>query len=858
MKKTTKTLLSLLLVLVMALQFGAVAPLAHAVNDDAPIALSVKGPVDDKGKLDPDGDPGDVTDAVTLSALVTLSTAGELKSGGLTLTPPEGYAVTTLYLAPSAGDYQRVLLDSAALTDYPDDGAAITIDKTLIIDEVFNGATDACTLFVELSPCTYVAAKASTCSAQGNDPYVLVGDDLDELYEINLVTEIPKLPLDGSKHNATLTHHEAAAATCGADGNEEYWECPDCHQLFSDANGATKIDAVPTIGKLPHNAELEHHEEVPATCAAAGTGEYWECPDCHQLFSDAAGTAEIDAIPALPKLDACALPLNHHEVVPATCTTDGNEEYWECPICHQLYSNEGGTAKINAIPTTPALTHDWGTVSYTWAPDYSKCTASRTCKRDNCGTTESETVDTVAAYTATCTADGTVTYTATFTNTAFTAQTTPAVTQAALGHDWDEIQYVWADDNSTVTATRTCKRDATHVETETVKATGAVTKAATAEADGERTFTSEAFQNTAFAVQTKKVAIPKADTPAVIAAGTETKWSPDDKDGMSFHLDATFNEENVKGIQVFVDGKAVPAQYIKITPGSVVVTVDPAYLATLTPGTHNITISFPSGHDVSTSVTIDTPNSLAFAIDPAGCTKVYDGASFDLNALKSYITLVNLPAGHTAEVEISYEGGVPDFYTVGTVTVTLHLKAVKDGSGADVTASFTCSDKTGVPLTITPRKITVETRDDSKVYDGKAWTYTHMSNPQPIMTYTDPKLGEYVHSGNTYVQTISIKYTSSPKNMGTYDNKAELIIREKVKGSSETGTDVTANYEITYKYGKIKITDSKGNVPKNSYATGDENNIWLWIGLMAATVVLVVVILVFTRKGKKRNDVTNP
>ena len=92
----------------------------------------------------------------------------------------------------------------------------------------------------------------------------------------------------------------------------------------------------------------------------------------------------------------------------------------------------------------------------------------------------------------------------------------------------------------------------------------------------------------------------------------------------------------------------------------------------------------------------------------------------------------------------------------------------------------------------------------------------------------------------------------------TYDNKADLIIREKVKGSSEAGTDVTSNYEITYKYGKIKITDSKGNVPKSSYATGDNNNIWLWVGLMAAAVILVVVILVFTRKGKKRGDATNP
>ena len=43
MKKSTKTLISLLLVLVMALQFGAAAPAAMALNSESTLSLSPCG-----------------------------------------------------------------------------------------------------------------------------------------------------------------------------------------------------------------------------------------------------------------------------------------------------------------------------------------------------------------------------------------------------------------------------------------------------------------------------------------------------------------------------------------------------------------------------------------------------------------------------------------------------------------------------------------------------------------------------------------------------------------------------------------------------------------------------------------------
>ena len=73
---------------------------------------------------------------------------------------------------------------------------------------------------------------------------------------------------------------------------------------------------------------------------------------------------------------------------------------------------------------------------------------------------------------------------------------------APTGHDYGEPTYTWASDNSSVTAKRICKNDASHVETETVKTTSAVTKNPTLNEMGQTTYTAT-FTNAAFAAQSK-------------------------------------------------------------------------------------------------------------------------------------------------------------------------------------------------------------------------------------------------------------------------------------------------------------------------------------------------------------------
>ena len=81
------------------------------------------------------------------------------------------------------------------------------------------------------------------------------------------------------------------------------------------------------------------------------------------------------------------------------------------------------------------------------------------------------------------------------------------VTVKASGHSYGEVTYVWAQDNLSVTATRTCANDNNHKETETVSASYAVITAAKCEEKGLGRYTSSAFANQAFAIQTKDVDI---------------------------------------------------------------------------------------------------------------------------------------------------------------------------------------------------------------------------------------------------------------------------------------------------------------------------------------------------------------
>ena len=179
------------------------------------------------------------------------------------------------------------------------------------------------------------------------------------------------------------------------------------------------------------------------------------------------------------------------------------------PTCVAPGAQGRSCARCGAEETRdlPAAGHAWGEPAYEWAADYSTVTATRVCAND-ASHVETETVGATGVETGSgCYAAGSVLYTSDpFENPAFTVQTIEVVTGAA-NHDWGDPTYVWAEDHSTVTATRVCRRDPGHTESETVSAEYSETLAPGCLTPGQGVYTSAAFANPAFTVQTFTVAV---------------------------------------------------------------------------------------------------------------------------------------------------------------------------------------------------------------------------------------------------------------------------------------------------------------------------------------------------------------
>ena len=318
-------------------------------------------------------------------------------------------------------------------------------------------------------------------------------------YSCTALKECNEDPAHNISETVTATYAVTTPATCEKAGAGTY-TATFTNTAFETQTKPVEIDA------LGH--KLTAHAATLPTCTEAGNSAYWSCDRCDKFFSDEEGNTEIAENSWV--IEATGHDLTAHAAVAATCETAGNSAYWTCDTCGKYFSDaEGKTATTAEAVVIAALGHDWNAPTYAWAADHTSVTATRTCK-NNASHTETETVEATSAVTtpATCTEPGVKTWTsAAFTNTAFAVQTTTEAIPA-INHDWNEPTYVWAEDNSSVTATRTCKNDSAHIETETAAATGQVTTPATCTEQGVKVWTSAAFSNTAFEVQRKTETLP--------------------------------------------------------------------------------------------------------------------------------------------------------------------------------------------------------------------------------------------------------------------------------------------------------------------------------------------------------------
>ena len=292
--------------------------------------------------------------------------------------------------------------------------------------------------------------------------------------------------------NATITSEETIAPTCEVKGTTTYTAA------FTDSKFSTQTKNVVDIPALQHSYGTPTYvwAEDGSTCTATTVCQH----DANHVVTENA-------------------TITSEETIAPTCEEMGTTTYTA-----NFTDNNFSTQTKNVVDI-PALQHSYGTPTYAWAEDGSACTATTVCLHDaNHVITENANITSEVTTAATCEGMGTTTYTAKFNDSKFPKQTKGVVDIPALGHDYGEATYVWAEDGSTCTATTVCQHDANHVVTENATITSEETIAPTCEVKGTTTYTA-AFTDSKFSTQTKNV----VDIPALQHSyGTPTYvWAED-------------------------------------------------------------------------------------------------------------------------------------------------------------------------------------------------------------------------------------------------------------------------------------------------------------------------------------------
>ena len=200
---------------------------------------------------------------------------------------------------------------------------------------------------------TKTDAKEPTCTEDGNNAYYTcsvcgkIFKDAEGTQETTFKNEI----LAASGH--TMTKTDAKAATCTEDGNNAYYTCSACGKIFKDADGktATTVEAE-KIAATGHT--MTKTEAKAATCTEDGNNEYYTCSACGKAFKDADGKT-VTTVEA-EKLAATGHTMAKTEAKAATCTEDGKTAYWYCSVCNKYFSDENGTTETT-LPDTVVKAH---------------------------------------------------------------------------------------------------------------------------------------------------------------------------------------------------------------------------------------------------------------------------------------------------------------------------------------------------------------------------------------------------------------------------------------------------------------------------------------------------------------------
>ena len=133
----------------------------------------------------------------------------------------------------------------------------------------------------------------------------------------------------------------------------------------NDMTGGTvsfDITVKTSVTPPAHTHDLKKVDAKAATCTEDGNIEYYQCSDttCGKLYKDAAGTQEITKADIVIKAGHTDLKL--YPAKEPTCDSDGCVAYWFCTGCDNYYfDNNGAVGEKTTVEKVaiPATGHKW-------------------------------------------------------------------------------------------------------------------------------------------------------------------------------------------------------------------------------------------------------------------------------------------------------------------------------------------------------------------------------------------------------------------------------------------------------------------------------------------------------------------
>ena len=133
----------------------------------------------------------------------------------------------------------------------------------------------------------------------------------------------------------------------------------------NDMTGGTvsfDITVKTSVTPPAHTHDLKKVDAKAATCTEDGNIEYYQCSDttCGKLYKDAAGTQEITKADIVIKAGHTDLKL--YPAKESTCDSDGCVAYWFCTGCDNYYfDNNGAVGEKTTVEKVaiPATGHKW-------------------------------------------------------------------------------------------------------------------------------------------------------------------------------------------------------------------------------------------------------------------------------------------------------------------------------------------------------------------------------------------------------------------------------------------------------------------------------------------------------------------